>query len=63
VTDLSLRRPVNGRLELLLSVENLFDEKVVTGRLPVEALGAGRLVQVGVRINGWGAKAQVTQAR
>jgi outer membrane receptor protein involved in Fe transport len=50
VADLSLRRPLSRRLDLFLSVENLFDEKVVTGRLPVEALGAPRLVQLGVTV-------------
>jgi len=50
VADLSLRRPIGRRLDLFLSVENLFDQKVVTGRLPVEALGAPRLVQAGVTV-------------
>ncbi len=50
VADLSLRRLLSDRLEIFLSVENLFDEKVVTGRLPVETFGAPRLVQLGVRI-------------
>jgi outer membrane receptor protein involved in Fe transport len=50
VTDLSLRRPFGRRFELFLSAENLFDEKVVTGRLPVEALGSPRLVQLGVKV-------------
>lgn len=48
VADLSLRRPVNRRLELFLSVENLFGETVVTGRLPLATLGAPRLMQLGV---------------
>ena len=48
VADLSLRRPVGDRLDLFFSVENLFDEKIVTGRLPVEALGAPRLIQLGL---------------
>ena len=50
VMDLSLRRPLGDRLDLFLSVENLFDEKIVAGRLPVEALGAPRLVQAGVTV-------------
>jgi outer membrane receptor protein involved in Fe transport len=50
VADLSLRRPVGNRLEVFLAGENLFDEKVVTGRLPLETLGAPRLVQVGVTV-------------
>ena len=48
--DLSLRRPIGSRLDLFLSVENLFDEEIVTGRLPVEALGAPRLIQLGVTV-------------
>ncbi len=48
--DLSLRRPIKDHLDLFLSVENLFDEKVVTGRLPVEALGAPMLIQVGINV-------------
>jgi outer membrane receptor protein involved in Fe transport len=50
VADLSLRRSLREWLDLFLSVENLFGEKVVTGRLPVEALGAPRLVQVGMTV-------------
>ncbi|HEV2854994.1 MAG TPA: TonB-dependent receptor [Thermoanaerobaculia bacterium] len=50
VVDLSLRRPLWARLDLFLSVENLFDEKVVTGRSPIETLGAPRLVQAGVTV-------------
>ena len=50
VMDLSLRRPIGDRLDLFLSVENIFDEKVVTGRLPVEALGAPRLIQLGATV-------------
>jgi outer membrane receptor protein involved in Fe transport len=50
VMDLSLRRPIRDHLDLFLSVENLFNEKIVTGRLPVEALGAPRLLQLGVTV-------------
>ncbi len=50
VADLSLRRPVGRRLDLFLAVENLFDEEVVTGRLPLATLGAPRLVQMGVTV-------------
>lgn len=50
VAGLSIRRSLGRRLDLFLAVENLFDEKVVTGRLPVEALGAPRLVQAGVTV-------------
>jgi outer membrane receptor protein involved in Fe transport len=50
VADLSLRRPLGHRLELFLAAENLFDQKVVTGRLPLETLGAPRLVQMGVTV-------------
>lgn len=50
VADLSLRRPLSGSLDLFLSVENLFDKKVVTGRTPVEALGTPRLVQLGATV-------------
>lgn len=50
VIDLSLRRPIGDRLNLFLSVENLFDEKVVTGRSPIETLGAPRLIQLGVTV-------------
>jgi outer membrane receptor protein involved in Fe transport len=50
VADLSLRRAVGPRLELFLTGENLFDEEVVTGRLPLETLGPPRLVQVGVTV-------------
>jgi hypothetical protein len=46
--DLSLRRPIGDRLDLFFSVENLFDEKVVAGRSPIETLGAPRLIQLGV---------------
>jgi outer membrane receptor protein involved in Fe transport len=48
VTDLSVRRPLGHRLDLFLGVENLFDEQVVTGRLPLETLGTPRIVQLGV---------------
>jgi outer membrane receptor protein involved in Fe transport len=48
VADLSLRRAVKDDLDLFLSVENLFDEEVVTGRTPIETLGAPRLVQLGL---------------
>lgn len=50
VADLSLRRSLGRRLELFLAAENLFDEKVVTGRLPLETLGSPRLVQMGVTV-------------
>jgi CRISPR-associated endonuclease Cas3-HD len=50
VADLSLRRPIGNRLDVFLSAENLFDRKVVTGRTPIETLGAPRLVQVGVKV-------------
>ena len=50
VADLSLRRPLSRRLELVLAAENLFDEKVITGRLPLATLGSPRLVQVGVTV-------------
>ncbi|HEX9941826.1 MAG TPA: TonB-dependent receptor [Thermoanaerobaculia bacterium] len=50
VTDLSLRRPFGGRFELFLSAENLFDEEVVAGRLPIETLGTPRLVQAGLSV-------------
>ena len=50
--DLSLRRPIRDRLDLFLSVENLFDEKIVTGRLPVETLGTPRLIQLGITVRG-----------
>jgi outer membrane receptor protein involved in Fe transport len=50
VTDLTLRRPLGSRVEISLAAENLFDERVVTGRLPVEAVGAPRRVQVGFTV-------------
>jgi iron complex outermembrane receptor protein len=50
VTDLSLRRPFDDRVDLFLSAENLFDAKVVTGKTPIETLGAPRLIQLGVKI-------------
>lgn len=50
VTDLALRRPLGHGLDVVLSVENLLDEKVVTGRTPVEAVGAPRLVQAGLTV-------------
>ena len=50
VADLALRRPFGNRFELFLSAENLFDEKVVTGRTPLETLGAPRQVQLGVTV-------------
>jgi outer membrane cobalamin receptor len=50
VADLALRRPFGDRLEVFLAVENLFDEKVVTGRTPLETLGAPRLIQLGVTV-------------
>jgi outer membrane receptor protein involved in Fe transport len=50
VADLALRRPVGDRFALFLSIENLFDEKVVTGRTPLETLGAPRLIQLGVTV-------------
>ncbi len=48
--DLSLRRPFRDYLDLFLSVENLFDEKIVAGRTPIETLGAPRLIQLGVTV-------------
>ena len=50
VVDLALRRSLTERLELSLTAENLLDEEVVTGRLPVPTYGAPRLVQLGL---GW----------
>ncbi|HEX3554100.1 MAG TPA: TonB-dependent receptor [Thermoanaerobaculia bacterium] len=50
VADLALRRPFGERCEVFLSAENLFNEKVVTGRTPLETLGAPRLVQLGVTV-------------
>jgi iron complex outermembrane receptor protein len=50
VTDLSLRRPLGRRADLVLSAENLFGAEVVTGRSPVETLGNPRLVQLGVKV-------------
>jgi outer membrane cobalamin receptor len=50
VADLSLRKPLGHRLELFVSAENLLDEKVVTGRLPLATLGSPRLVQIGVLV-------------
>lgn len=50
MADLSLRRAIKADLDLFLSVENLFDEEVVTGRTPIETLGAPRLVQAGVTV-------------
>jgi outer membrane receptor protein involved in Fe transport len=50
VADLSLRRPFGDRLDLFLSAENLFDQKVVTGRTPIETLGSPRLVQLGIKV-------------
>lgn len=50
VADLSLRRAFGRGLELFLAGENLFNEKVVTGRLPLETLGPPRLVQMGVTV-------------
>jgi outer membrane receptor protein involved in Fe transport len=50
VADLSLRRPLGDRITVFLSAENLFDEKVVTGRTPLETLGSPRLVQLGVTV-------------
>jgi outer membrane receptor protein involved in Fe transport len=50
VADLALRRPFGDRFDLFLSAENLFDEKVVTGRTPLETLGAPRLIQLGVTV-------------
>ena len=50
VADLSIRRPINDRLDIFLSAENLFDATVVTGRTPIETLGSPRLVQLGVKV-------------
>lgn len=50
VVDLVLRRRLTARLELSLAVENLLDEEVVTGRLPLATFGAPRLVQLGVAV-------------
>ncbi|MEP7010262.1 MAG: TonB-dependent receptor [Acidobacteriota bacterium] len=50
VFDLSLRLPLRDRFEIFLAAENLLNEKVVTGRTPLENLGAPRLVQVGVKM-------------
>jgi outer membrane receptor protein involved in Fe transport len=50
VVDLTLRRPFGDRVEIFLAAENLFDERVVAGRLPVEALGAPRIVQLGLAV-------------
>ena len=50
VADLSLRRSFGNRLDLFLSAENLFDERVVTGRLPLATLGPPRLVQIGATV-------------
>ncbi|MBW8878948.1 MAG: TonB-dependent receptor [Acidobacteria bacterium] len=50
VADLALRRPLGNRVEVFLSAENLFNEKVTTGRTPLETLGAPRLVQLGITV-------------
>ena len=50
VADLALRRPVGNRFEVFLSAENLFNEKVVTGRTPLATLGAPRLIQLGITV-------------
>lgn len=50
VADLTLRRPLGSHVEVSLGAENLFDERVVTGRLPVEAVGAPRRVQLGITV-------------
>ncbi len=50
VVDLALRRRLSGRLELSLAVENLLDEEVETGRLPLPTFGAPRLVQLGLAV-------------
>ncbi|HEV2844413.1 MAG TPA: TonB-dependent receptor, partial [Thermoanaerobaculia bacterium] len=48
VADISLRRAFGERFAVSLAAENLFDERIVTGRTPIEALGAPRLWQIGV---------------
>ncbi|HSG39403.1 MAG TPA: TonB-dependent receptor, partial [Thermoanaerobaculia bacterium] len=48
VADLSLRRAFGEHFAVSLAAENLFDEQVVTGRTPVETLGAPRLWQIGL---------------
>jgi outer membrane receptor protein involved in Fe transport len=48
VADLSLRRACGERFAVSLAAENLFDEEIVTGRTPVESLGAPRLWQIGL---------------
>ncbi len=50
VADLSLRRNVHERIAVTLSIQNLFDEKVVTGRTPLENLGAPRMIQLGASL-------------
>jgi outer membrane receptor protein involved in Fe transport len=51
VADLSLRRAVSSRHEIFLAVENLLNERVVTGRLPLATLGSPRLVQIGITVH------------
>ncbi|MFL6195974.1 MAG: TonB-dependent receptor plug domain-containing protein [Thermoanaerobaculia bacterium] len=50
VADLSVRRPLGRGLEIFVSAENLFDETVITGRTPIDVLGAPRLLQAGLTI-------------
>ena len=53
VFDLHVRKPLGERLELFLSVENLFDRQYAVGRLPIERLGTPRLIHGGVRLRLW----------
>jgi outer membrane receptor protein involved in Fe transport len=48
--DFTVRREVSRRLDVFLSVENVFDKDYPVGRTPVETLGTPRLVHGGVRV-------------
>ena len=51
VVDLFGAYPIVSRLDVTLSIENLFDERVETAAMPVITLGQPRAARIGVR---WG---------
>ena len=51
VFDVNLGRPFGRFFEVFIAVQNLFDQRFVVARTPIETLGMPRLIRGGVRID------------
>lgn len=50
VVDATVARPLGHGIEAFLAVQNLFNERFVVGRTPLETLGMPRLIRGGLRL-------------